>query len=172
MSTSPGVDGGSVDSVENYVYNDDDELRCKDGISYEYDLNGNLTKKIDPVAGTTEYSWNFLNRLIQASFPNDTECKYHYNHDGLRLWKRDRTGRTTYYFWDPRGIGEALNHSDEEGNVTLILSPGLGFKSIRNTDDPDKGSTLDNASWRFFITDHLGSVKSAILFRTFFASAG
>lgn len=89
---------GTIEKTENYDYNACDELRCMDETMFEFDMNGNMTKKIDPSEGTTEYTYNYNNRLFKITYPDNTESRKFYNSAGLRIKKTDKTGKTTYYY--------------------------------------------------------------------------
>ncbi len=56
------VDG----TVTSYSYNELNQLVSETGISYEYDLNGNLVKKTEG-SQTTAYTYNAQNRLIRVT---------------------------------------------------------------------------------------------------------
>jgi RHS repeat-associated protein len=142
---------GAFDKTENYDYDACDQLTSFDGAGFEYDMNGNLAKKRDLMAGDMIYKFNYANRLREVLFADGTKAQYSYKSDGMRVSQTDRTGKITNYYWDNSNIPEALNEGDEEGNITLTLFPGTGFKSTRN-------SSQNSTQWRFFITDHLGSV--------------
>ena len=141
---------GTIEKMENYDYNACDELRCMDGTIFEYDMNGNMTKKIVPSEGSTQYTYNYNNRLFRIDYPDNTNSQYFYNSAGLRIKKTDKTGKTTYYYWDGTDrdeIPNAINETDKDSNITNTYWSETGFKSIYN-----------NGEWRYFIKDHFGSV--------------
>ena len=68
----------SYDSVGNrltdiqargYTYNNGNELLNYDGVSFQYDVNGNMVSKTDS-NGTTSYVYDSENRLVQLTTPN------------------------------------------------------------------------------------------------------
>ena len=65
------------------VYNNADQLLTENGITYTYDLNGNLKTKTD-ATGTTTYSWDYEDRLVKVAGPGGT-VTYEYDVDGNRV---------------------------------------------------------------------------------------
>ncbi len=135
---------GGSDTV-NYDYDACDELNCENNIRYSYDLFGNLTKEFLTPSESIEYSYNYSGKLQKIVFPDGSYSQFYYTHDGFRFKKKDKSGIVTNYYWDNQN--NCLNESDENGIVNHWLFPGVGFKSLFN-----------NNKWRFFITDHLGSI--------------
>ncbi len=54
--------------VSPYSYNTSNELTSLPGTTYTYDNNGNTLTKVDGT-GTTSYTWDYENRLSQATLP-------------------------------------------------------------------------------------------------------
>ena len=127
------------DTIDNYDYNANNEKICHNGIRYEYDLNGNVTAEDDPVKGRIEYVYYYNNALAKIKYPDNTEDQFFYDAAGQLIHKIDKTGKNTCYYYDNRA-DEAINETDESGNVTLVVFPGIGYKSVYN-----------NNEWRYFI---------------------
>ena len=77
-----------------YAYNNADQLLTENGITYTYDLNGNLASKTDS-NGTTTYEYDYENRLVNVSALSDTTL-YQYDADGNRVSATTSTGTTRY----------------------------------------------------------------------------
>lgn len=95
----------TISSQQNWLYNDNNQLTQADNISYQYDLNGNLTKKTDASNGQIHnYIYNTERRLIKIEDQNQqTIAQYYYNPFGQRLSKKVK-GITTYYLYSQEGL--------------------------------------------------------------------
>ncbi|MGH9864766.1 MAG: hypothetical protein ACRD4H_05055, partial [Candidatus Acidiferrales bacterium] len=103
--------------VSSYTNNTSNELTSSSAASYSYDSNGNETSKTDST-GTTNYTWDFENRLTQVTLPGTggTES-YRYDPFGHRIQKvftQNGTSTTTNYLYDGDGVIETV---DQNGNV-------------------------------------------------------
>ncbi|MBU1164760.1 hypothetical protein KKA15_04325, partial [Patescibacteria group bacterium] len=76
-------------------HNDDEnKLTSYDGITYNYDNNGNLITKNDN-GSLTNYTWDYENRLIEVVGAALASARYDYDPFGKRLSKTV-DGVTTY----------------------------------------------------------------------------
>ena len=82
--------------------------------SYQYDANGNLLNRTDPLLHTTTQAYDALNRLVQITDPAAGVSRYTF----------DSNDRLTQVI-DPRGIGTAYNY-DGLDNLTQTLSLDTG----------------------------------------------
>jgi RHS repeat-associated protein len=95
----------SADVQGSWSYNGNNELLGYGDILYEYDLNGNTIRKTDQT-GTTTYTYDVDDRLIQISNPQSEIHNYYYDPFGKRLSK-EVSGVRTYFFYSDEGlIGE------------------------------------------------------------------
>lgn len=95
----------SADVQGNWAYNENNELLSYNGVSYEYDSNGNIISKTDQT-GTTTFTYDQDNRLVQLITHNSQLITYYYDPFGKRLWK-EVNGVRTYFFYSDEGlIGE------------------------------------------------------------------
>jgi len=72
------------------LYSNPHAVTSLNGVSYEYDKNGNL--KTDQTWG---YEWDYNNRMTQATSSSDT-IDYEYDHTGQRTVYSDGTTTTVY----------------------------------------------------------------------------
>ncbi len=74
--------------VSPYSYNSSNELTATPSGSYTYDYNGNMISKTDS-SGTTNYTWDFEDHLIQAVVPgtNGGTTTFKYDPFGRRVAK-------------------------------------------------------------------------------------
>jgi len=113
-----------------YAYQPFNKVTSAGGATYTYDNNGNLLTKVVGT-DTTQYVWDFENRLKQVTLPNGTVVNYKYDALGRRIQ------RTT----------SAVNSSSSV--VTSYLNgPGL---------DNHLRQTNATTGVSYFLTDHLGS---------------
>nr|WP_321372511.1 hypothetical protein [uncultured Desulfuromusa sp.] len=84
--------------------------------SYEYDNNGNTTKKTEgtgsqgvPVPLVTTYHYNAKNRFSQADLPDGRTATYSYDPFGRHVSKTVETTTTYYLYADEGLIGEYSN---------------------------------------------------------------
>ncbi|RLA98835.1 MAG: hypothetical protein DRG83_14000 [Deltaproteobacteria bacterium] len=140
--TSAGITG-------TWTYNSNNELVGYDGISYQYDANGNTIQK-DDNGVITEYSYDIENRLIEVTTdaPQPTTCKYYYDPFGRRLWK-EVDGTKTYFMYSNEGLVAEL---DSGGNVTK----SYGYKP-NSTWTTDPVFMKVGNDYYFYHNDHLGT---------------
>lgn len=101
-------------NVASYSYNTSNQLTSSaDGYNYTYDNNGNTLTKSNS-SGTTQYGWDFENRLTSVTLPNGGGAvSYRYDSLGRRIQKTSSSG-TTNYVYD--GVN-TLEELDQSGNV-------------------------------------------------------
>jgi RHS repeat-associated protein len=129
-------------------YNQNNELSDYDGVSFEYDANGNATKK---TAGSDvqSYSYDVENRLVRVEDGSGTVIStYYYDPFGRRLWKEVGGTRTCFLYADEGLIGEY----DAAGAEikTYGYRPGSTW-----TTDPL--FTKQAGQYFFYQNDHLGT---------------
>ena len=92
-----------------WVYNANDELISRPGISYAYDLNGNMIKKTEGGV-VTDYVYNGENRLAQVKQGATVIATYTYDPFGKRLSKT-ANGVTTYYAYSDEGLVAEMDNT-------------------------------------------------------------
>jgi RHS repeat-associated protein len=130
-------------------YPNSSRLKSNGKYSFEYDPNGNLTKKT-----TTDgkliwnYDYDLLNRLVSVKKNGEVVSSYVYDDSGLRIEKQGPS-TMTYYTFDTGG--NVL--FEQEGNQCLSYIYVLG-KHFARVD-----GNLDNSISKkyFYHTDNLGS---------------
>jgi len=135
-----------------YSYNSSNELTSTPVATFTYDANGStLTKAY--ASGTTQYAWDFENRLSSVTLPGSGgTVTFKYDPFGRQIQKafaQNSTTTTTNYLYDgPNSIEEV----DANGNETAryAQSPGV--------DTPLAG--LRSATTAFYQQDGLGLVTS------------
>src|ERR1700730_9419461 len=98
-------DGRTRTTIENCTANDS-WTRTK----YTYDNNGNTTSKTDST-GTTNYSWDFENRLTSVTLPGTGgTVTFKYDPLGHRIYKSS-SAATSVYSYDGDNLIEETNAS-------------------------------------------------------------
>jgi len=106
--------------VSSYSCNVSNDLTSSSAASYGYDNDGNTTSKTAS-GNTTNYSWDYENRLTSVTLPNSGRTvTFKYDPFGRRIYKSSNPG-TFIYAYDGTGIVETVNAS---GGVLARYSQG------------------------------------------------
>ncbi len=108
--------------VSPYVYNESNQLSSTPRAGFSYDANGNTLSKTEG-GGTTNYTWDFENRLTSISLPGGGVVSFQYDPFGRRIRKVSASG-TGVYVYDGDNQIEELNAS---GGVVARYTQGLGI---------------------------------------------
>ena len=136
-------------NVATYSYDSSNHLNSSsDGVSYTYDNNGNTLTKTDG-NGTTQYVWDFDNRLKSVTLPNPGgTLVFKYDLLGRRIQKTSVAG-TTNFVYDGSNMVAELSST---GAVVAKYFQGT------NIDQPlamSRGGVID-----FYNMDGLSSITS------------
>jgi RHS repeat-associated protein len=114
----------SDSDYSNYSYNSNNQLTSYDSVTFDYDKNGNLTKKTQNESDITTYTFDYENRLTRIDYPDETYSGYKYDVLGRRIEKRDRTSSISRYLYDGQNF-----IMEYDGNNDLVASyvQGLGI---------------------------------------------
>jgi len=158
--------------ADNWSYNDNNELQGYAGITFEYDANGNMTKKTD-AGQVTYYIYNVEDRLTEvwngAVGTGSLISNYYYDPFGRRLWK-EVAGVRTYFVYADEGV---VAEVDAAGNV--IKSYGYRPGSTWSTDPL---FMKVGTEYYFYQNDHLGTpqkltaVNGAVVWSAKYSSFG
>jgi RHS repeat-associated protein len=115
---------------------------------YTYDANGNTLTKAD-ASGTTQYSWDFENRLTSVTLPNGGGViSFKYDGLGRRIQKSAPNGTTGYLFDGANSVVEI----DGTGTVVARYAVGIGVDETL--------SIQRSGTTSYFHADALGSTTS------------
>jgi RHS repeat-associated protein len=135
-------------AIPSYTVNSSNELASDSNASYTYDNNGNTTSKANS-SGTTNYTWDFENRLTQVTLPNNAgTVTFKYDPFGRRIEKISPNA-TSIFVYDGVNLVETANGSG--GEVASYIQG-------QNIDAPlamDRRGTVD-----YYEQDGVGSVTS------------
>ena len=117
--------------------------------SYIYNNNGNMISKSD-ASGTTQFAWDFENRLTQVVTPASGSVTYKYDALGRRIQRTPSSGISTNFIYDDQDVVKDIN--SDGTTVEYLNGPGVDNK-IRQ-----KGSSTSTTY--YFSQDHLGSTTA------------
>lgn len=131
-----------------YGYQPFNRLMSTSNAGYLYDNNGNLISKTEN--GTTQFVWDFENRLTQVVTPAAGSVSYKYDALGRRIQRAPSSGVSTNYVYDGADVVKDLN--SDGSSVEYLNGPGIDNK-IRQ-----KGSS--NNTTFYFSSDNLRSTAA------------
>jgi len=110
MNTLKGIPG------RNFSYSDEDHLLSAGNTSYQYDLDGFLTTKID---GTdiTQYDYSSRGELLSITLPDGILIEYVHDPLGRRIVKKMNGVITEKYLW--QGLTRLLAVYDDRDNLLM-----------------------------------------------------
>lgn len=150
---------------QDYVTNSLNQYTSAGSKDFQYDLNGNLTRRVDSVTGgVTEYRYDLLDRLIQVLLAGGASVSFTYDTQERRVQKTTGSG-TTRYLWDGK---EVLAELDAQGNLIRSYVHGSVIDEILYQEDYPKSETLffhqDQLMSTLALTDSQGSVKESFAY--------
>ncbi|MCP3895456.1 MAG: hypothetical protein GY706_12635, partial [Bacteroides sp.] len=170
----------AADTTGDWSYNENNELKTTapsssgltGGSSYDYDVNGNMTKKsVD--GSVTSYVYNTEDRLTEVwngeVGTGSLTASYYYDPFGRRLWKEVSGVRTHFHYADEGLVGEY-----DDSGVELKT---YGYKP-GSTWTTDPLFMKVGSSYYFYHNDHLGtpqkmtSVNGAVVWNAKYNSFG
>jgi RHS repeat-associated protein len=131
-----------------YSYQAFNRLVSANGTSFGYDANGNQIMKSD-TNGSWSYSWDFENRLKQASLAGGVTVAYSYDALGRRVQLTSTVSGTEKFVYDGADVVRDLDAT----NATVaeyLNGPGIDNK-LRQ---------IAGGSASYFLPDHLGTTRS------------
>jgi len=134
-----------------YNYQPFNRLVGTTAASYVYDNNGNLTTKTEN-GKSTNFGWDFENRLTQVVTPASESVSYKYDALGRRIQRAGSDGVGTNFTYDGQDVIKDVNN--DGSTVDYLNGPGIDNK-VRQTSTVKKKSTAF-----YFATDHLGSTTA------------
>ena len=133
-----------------YTYQPFNRLVTANSSTFGYNANGNLTLKSD-VTGSWVYTWDYENRLKQASHSGGVLVSYSYDALGRRVQRTSSASGTTKFIYDGSDV---LRDLDGSGATVAdyLNGPGIDNK-LRQT---------ISGSASYFLTDHLRTTRSLV----------
>jgi RHS repeat-associated protein len=135
-------------NASDWTYTANNELQSYNGVTFQYDLNGNATQKNDNGA-IQNFVYNEEDRLEEVKDDTGTLiATYYYDPFGRRLWK-DVGGTKTYFMYADEGL-----IAEFDGSGSTSKSYGYAPNSTWTTNP--LFMKQDN-QYYFYHNDHLGT---------------
>ena len=132
-----------------YGYQKFNRLVSTASATYSSDANGNLISKTD-ATGTTQFVWDFENRLRQVTLPNGASVNYKYDALGRRIQRAPSLGVAANFVYDGQEVIRDVNTNGS--TVDYVNGPGVDNK-LRLNDSRLNGPL-------YFMQDQLGSTTA------------
>ncbi|MBN1930909.1 MAG: RHS repeat protein [Desulfobacterales bacterium] len=134
---------------DNWAYNNRNQLTSYGTKSFVYDSNGNTIREIHG-SQTTEYVYNFENRLIRINFPDGDYAEFKYDTKGRRI-EKNTNGIIFKYLWDKKSLIAEYDASDN-----LIQNYFYGYGDI------NPSLIIKDTSLYWTFDDHLNTPQKVV----------
>ena len=129
-----------------YAYNSSNQLTSIPSATFTYDNNGNTLTKVD-ANGTTEYAWDFENRLTGVTLPDQSVVSFKYDPFGRRIQKSGPSGTVNYVY-------DGANAIEEVGTLGAVIARYVQGAGI------DEPLAQSRSGLSFYQADGLGSITA------------
>jgi RHS repeat-associated protein len=129
-----------------YTYQPNNRLTAIANASFVNDSNGNMVSRID-ASGTTQYIWDYEDKLRQVIQPNGTSINYKYDALGRRSERYIGTVSTKFTY-------------DGQDVILDANSDGTSIKYVNGLGIDNKISQKVGTTISYFLKDHLGSTTA------------
>jgi RHS repeat-associated protein len=148
-----------------YTYSDEDHLLTAGDVTYQYDLDGFLTTKMQG-AEATRYSYSSKGELLRVDLPGDRATEYINDPLGRRIAKKVDGIITEKYLW--QGITRLLAVYDGNDNLVMRFEYGDARMPVAMTRN---GATYnlayDQVGSLKVVTDVIGNVIKRVDYDSF-----
>lgn len=145
----------TITDESTYSANEDKNFSTQ---SYEYDLNGNLTKYTDALGKSDSYTYSFANLLTKITLRNGSVIQYEYDALGRCLKQSSADQQVTFTY---NNIGQLSSMEDDLGTVNYQYDLlNRITKESRDDSDNDRDYTAEYAYNGTGITDYKLSVRN------------
>ena len=110
---------------------------------YEYDGNGNMTRRFDAVGNQTKFTYNKMNRIVVSEHSSGKTEQYEYDALGKITSITDKHDNATYYIYSP--LGNIIELIDATGHSTKYA-----YDKIGRFIAPDSYREVDGEVRRYF----------------------
>jgi len=150
------------------IFNTANQLSEDASFTYQYDNNGNMTRKTAKVGGAvTQYEYDAENKLVRAVSPSNT-ANYRYDGLGRRVEKEVIAGATTLtrYVYDNEDILLELNGSNSIV-ARYTHGPGIDEPLIMEKNSQSFFYHADGLGSITEVTDSAGALKQRYTYSSF-----
>ena len=156
------------EDTTNYTYDANNRLLTAGTLRFEYDANGNMTRRIDSSDPTTplvtQYQYDSENHLIQITYPDGTKNYFEYGADGVRQSKRDTTS-AVQFIYDGFNVIQEINKVTGQTSAQYFHGPRGMFKQRRS--NQDHWHLLDGLGSTIALTDAQQTVTDTYAYEAF-----
>jgi RHS repeat-associated protein len=131
-----------------YSYQAFNRLVTANSNTYGYNANGNLVSKTD-ASGSWSYTWDYENRLTEASLSGGVAVNYSYDALDRRVQRTNTISGTTKFVYEG---ADAVRDLDASG---ATINEYLNGPGVDNKLRQIAGGTVS-----YFVTDHLGTTRA------------
>jgi len=120
--------------------------------TYSYDANGNMVQMVKTIgeqSETTEYEYDYENRMTKATLPNATTNEFVYDGDKRRVSSKNTAGAVTKFLYD--GLNNLKDYASDGSTVLASYTQGIGIDKLI--------SRTDTQGTRYYHGDALGSTR-------------
>jgi len=140
-----------------YTYNNMNQMSAAGSASFTYDSNGNTATKTESQA-TTNYTWDYENRLTKIDNPSGDDYVYEYDGNGMRVRAGHDSGQgnvwdTRFYYDVGAPLYAYLFESDNDKTMTVAYTVGPSGNLI---------SQRRSGSTYYHLYDRLGSTRKLL----------
>jgi len=148
-----------------YTYQAFNRLASANGTTFGYDTNGNEISRSDAGASWT-YTWDYEDRLKQASLSGGVVVDYSYDALGRRVQRTSSTGGTTRFIYD--GL-DVIRDLDGAGTTLVDYLNGSGVdQKLRQTAGGTSSYVLtDHLLTSRLLTDASGLISFSVAYDSF-----
>lgn len=164
-----------VTTITEYAYDTNDRLENEKVnqqivVGYTYDNQGNTLTKMESGA-TTEYTWNYENRLIAAKVKNASgvtqqSMQYRYNDNGIRVASIVNGVETRYLVDEVQPVAQVMEEYSPNGTVLVKYVYGNDLISQQQANSRTFYHVDGLGSTRM-LTDAMGTIVSTYNYEAF-----
>ena len=153
----------------NYTYDENNRLLTAGTLRFEYDANGNMTRRTDNSDPTnplvTQYRYDYRNYLIKIIYPDGSKNWFEYGADGVRQTKRTTTSAVQFIYDGFDVIQEVSNITGQTVSAEYLHGPKGVLKQRRSTQD--QWHLLDGLGSTTALTDATQTVTDTYTYQGF-----
>ena len=123
-------------------------------VEYAYDKNGCLIRKVVDSTYYTVYEYDYENRLVEVTLPDDSTNEFAYDGDKRRVSRKDASGDEKWFLYDGVNI---LQDVATDGTRWTSYVQGIGIDKMISVSEW-AGQTTPTT--RYYHSDAIGSVRS------------
>ena len=154
--------------ITNYTYDVNNRLLTAGTLGFEYDANGNMTRRTDNTDPTnplvTQYQYDYENHLTKVTYPDGTKNWFQYGADGVRQTKKGIQS-AVQFIYDGFNVIQEINKVTGQTSAQYFHGPRGMFKQRRS--NKDHWYLLDGLGSTTALTDAMQTVTDTYTYEGF-----